>query len=184
MADGFSDAANLRRAVLSHAILKIASYVYGTRARGTFDHPLRQFGKPAANPLNEGHSTGFPKPGVCACLCTWLCTCLCPLKPTPAPAAHAICGGSCVRAGRDALGARAGADMTRSPLAANAPTLAELGYKDVDVAAWQGIMGPQGHQAKQPAPLKLAVWLRLLRAMQESPRAARQTRLRTQAVPG
>ena len=36
------------------------------------------------------------------------------------------------------------ADMKRSPLAPNVPTLDELGYKDVDVGAWQGIMGPKG----------------------------------------
>ena len=39
------------------------------------------------------------------------------------------------------------ADMKRSPLAPNVPTLAELGYKDVDVGAWQGIMGPKGMPA-------------------------------------
>jgi tripartite-type tricarboxylate transporter receptor subunit TctC len=39
------------------------------------------------------------------------------------------------------------ADMQRSPLAPNVPTLAELGYKDVDVGAWQGIMGPKGMPA-------------------------------------
>ena len=37
--------------------------------------------------------------------------------------------------------------ITRSPLAPNVPTLAELGYKDVDVGAWQGIMGPKGMPA-------------------------------------
>jgi tripartite-type tricarboxylate transporter receptor subunit TctC len=36
------------------------------------------------------------------------------------------------------------ADQKRSPLAPNVPTLIELGYKDVDVGAWQGIMGPKG----------------------------------------
>ena len=39
------------------------------------------------------------------------------------------------------------ADLKRSPLAPNVPTLAELGYKDVDVGAWQGIMGPKGMPA-------------------------------------
>ena len=39
------------------------------------------------------------------------------------------------------------ADMKRSPLAPNVPTLDELGYKDVDVGAWQGIMGPKGMPA-------------------------------------
>ena len=32
-------------------------------------------------------------------------------------------------------------------MAPNVPTLAELGYKDVDVGAWQGIMGPKGMPA-------------------------------------
>ena len=36
------------------------------------------------------------------------------------------------------------ADPLRSPLAPNVPTLAELGYKDVDVGAWQGLFGPKG----------------------------------------
>ncbi|MDB5892564.1 MAG: Twin-arginine translocation pathway signal [Rhodoferax sp.] len=36
------------------------------------------------------------------------------------------------------------ADPQRSPLAPNVPTLAELGFKDVDVGAWQGIFGPKG----------------------------------------
>ena len=36
------------------------------------------------------------------------------------------------------------ADMKRSPLAPNVPTLAEAGFKDVDVGAWQGFMGPKG----------------------------------------
>ncbi len=39
------------------------------------------------------------------------------------------------------------ADIQRSPLAPGVPTLAELGYKDVDVGAWQGIMGPKGMPA-------------------------------------
>ncbi len=39
------------------------------------------------------------------------------------------------------------ADMTRSPLAPNVPTLAELGYKDVDESAWQGITGSKGMPA-------------------------------------
>ena len=36
------------------------------------------------------------------------------------------------------------ADNERSPLAPNVPTLAELGVKDVQVGAWQGLMGPKG----------------------------------------
>ncbi len=36
------------------------------------------------------------------------------------------------------------ADAKRSPLAPTVPTLLESGYKDVDVGAWQGFMGPKG----------------------------------------
>jgi len=36
------------------------------------------------------------------------------------------------------------ADRARSPLAPNVPTLAELGYKDVEVVAWNGIFAPKG----------------------------------------
>lgn len=39
------------------------------------------------------------------------------------------------------------ADLQRSPLAPTVPTLAELGYKDVDVVAWQGLFGPKGMPA-------------------------------------
>ena len=36
------------------------------------------------------------------------------------------------------------ADGKRSPLAPDVPTLAELGFKDAEVGAWQGFMGPKG----------------------------------------
>ena len=36
------------------------------------------------------------------------------------------------------------ADARRSPLAPDVPTLAELGFKDAEVPAWQGFMGPRG----------------------------------------
>lgn len=36
------------------------------------------------------------------------------------------------------------ADARRSSLAPDVPTLAELGFKDAEVAAWQGFMGPRG----------------------------------------
>ena len=39
------------------------------------------------------------------------------------------------------------ADPKRSPLQPNVPTLAELGYADVNVGAWQGLMGPKGMPA-------------------------------------
>ncbi len=40
------------------------------------------------------------------------------------------------------------ADARRSPLAPNVPTLNEAGFKDVDVGAWQGFMGPKGLPAE------------------------------------
>ena len=45
------------------------------------------------------------------------------------------------------------ADPQRSPLEPNVPTLAELGYKDADVGAWQGLMGPKGMPADVVATL-------------------------------
>lgn len=36
------------------------------------------------------------------------------------------------------------ADAKRSPFAPNVPTLAELGYKDVEIGAWQALLGPKG----------------------------------------
>lgn len=36
------------------------------------------------------------------------------------------------------------ADLKRSPFAPNVPTLAELGYKDVEIGAWQALLGPKG----------------------------------------
>jgi tripartite-type tricarboxylate transporter receptor subunit TctC len=36
------------------------------------------------------------------------------------------------------------AQGARSPLAPEVPTLAELGYKDVEVVAWNGVFGPKG----------------------------------------
>ncbi|MFG5778892.1 Bug family tripartite tricarboxylate transporter substrate binding protein [Comamonas sp. J-3] len=40
------------------------------------------------------------------------------------------------------------ADAQRSPLAPNVPTLAELGVKNVEVTAWQGLFGPKGMSAE------------------------------------
>jgi tripartite-type tricarboxylate transporter receptor subunit TctC len=39
------------------------------------------------------------------------------------------------------------ADAKRSPLAPDVPTLAELGFRDAEVSAWQGFMGPKGMPA-------------------------------------
>ncbi len=36
------------------------------------------------------------------------------------------------------------ADASRSPLAPNVPTLAEAGFRDSEVGAWQGLVGPKG----------------------------------------
>jgi tripartite-type tricarboxylate transporter receptor subunit TctC len=36
------------------------------------------------------------------------------------------------------------ADAKRSPLAPDVPTLAELGFKDAELDAWQGVMAPKG----------------------------------------
>ncbi|MGN5476494.1 Bug family tripartite tricarboxylate transporter substrate binding protein [Cupriavidus basilensis] len=36
------------------------------------------------------------------------------------------------------------ADQKRSPFAPNVPTLAEQGYKDVEIGAWQALLGPKG----------------------------------------
>ncbi len=40
------------------------------------------------------------------------------------------------------------ADQKRSPFAPNVPTLAELGYKDVEIGAWQALLGPKGIPAE------------------------------------
>ncbi|MEJ7686468.1 MAG: tripartite tricarboxylate transporter substrate binding protein [Variovorax sp.] len=39
------------------------------------------------------------------------------------------------------------ADRVRSPLAPSVPTLAELGYRNVEVTAWHGLFGPKGMPA-------------------------------------
>jgi tripartite-type tricarboxylate transporter receptor subunit TctC len=35
-------------------------------------------------------------------------------------------------------------DIKRTPFLPNVPTFAELGYKEVDIAAWHGLLGPKG----------------------------------------
>jgi tripartite-type tricarboxylate transporter receptor subunit TctC len=45
------------------------------------------------------------------------------------------------------------ADRERSPLAPNVPTLSELGVRDVEVGAWQALMGPKGMPADVVATL-------------------------------
>jgi tripartite-type tricarboxylate transporter receptor subunit TctC len=45
------------------------------------------------------------------------------------------------------------ADAKRSPLAPNVPTLAEAGFKDAEVGAWQGFVGPKGLPADVVATL-------------------------------
>ncbi len=46
------------------------------------------------------------------------------------------------------LVALAVADAQRSPLAPDVPTLAELGYKDVELTAWYGLFGPRNMPAE------------------------------------
>ena len=45
------------------------------------------------------------------------------------------------------------ADAKRSPLAPNVPTLSEAGFKDAEVGAWQGFVGPKGLPADVVATL-------------------------------
>jgi len=45
------------------------------------------------------------------------------------------------------------ADRTRSPFAPNVPTLQELGYRDVEVGAWQAVLGPKGMPAEMVGTL-------------------------------
>ena len=45
------------------------------------------------------------------------------------------------------------AERKRSPLLPQVPTLIELGYKDVDVGAWMGLLGPKGLPADVVATL-------------------------------
>ena len=49
------------------------------------------------------------------------------------------------------------ADPQRSPLQPNVPTLAESGYKDVNVGAWQGLMGPKNMPADAVKTLNTAM---------------------------
>jgi tripartite-type tricarboxylate transporter receptor subunit TctC len=49
------------------------------------------------------------------------------------------------------------ADAQRSTLAPNVPTLAESGYGDVVVGAWQGLMGPKGMPADVTSKLNAAM---------------------------
>ena len=49
------------------------------------------------------------------------------------------------------------ADAKRSPLMPNVPTVMESGYKDVDVGAWQGLMGPKNMPADVVKTLNTAM---------------------------
>jgi tripartite-type tricarboxylate transporter receptor subunit TctC len=49
------------------------------------------------------------------------------------------------------------ADRQRSKLFPNVPTLVELGYKDVEVTAWLGLLGPKGMPADVVAKLNAAM---------------------------
>ncbi len=58
---------------------------------------------------------------------------------TLGPVAQHIASGKLVNVGV--------ADAKRSPLAPNVPTLAEAGFKEAEVGAWQGFVGPKGMPA-------------------------------------
>ncbi|GAA0500275.1 MULTISPECIES: tripartite tricarboxylate transporter substrate binding protein [Pigmentiphaga] len=49
------------------------------------------------------------------------------------------------------------ADPQRSPFAPDVPTFAELGYKNVEVGAWQALLGPRGLPAEVVQKLNAAV---------------------------
>ncbi|GGX23910.1 MFS transporter [Pigmentiphaga litoralis] len=49
------------------------------------------------------------------------------------------------------------ADKVRSPFAPDVPTFAELGYKDVEVSAWQAVFGPRGLPPEIVQKVNLAV---------------------------
>ena len=49
------------------------------------------------------------------------------------------------------------ADPQRSPFAPEVPTFAELGYKNVEVGAWQALLGPRGLPAEVVQKLNAAV---------------------------
>ncbi|MCP3018043.1 Bug family tripartite tricarboxylate transporter substrate binding protein [Cupriavidus basilensis] len=60
------------------------------------------------------------------------------------PMTYSTLGAVAQYIGTGAIVPLAVADMKRSPFAPNVPTLAELGYKDVEVGAWQALLAPKG----------------------------------------
>ncbi|MBF6988114.1 MULTISPECIES: Bug family tripartite tricarboxylate transporter substrate binding protein [Cupriavidus] len=63
------------------------------------------------------------------------------------PVTYVTYGAVAQYVGNGSLVPLAVADLKRSPFAPNVPTLAELGYKDVEIGAWQALLGPKNMPA-------------------------------------
>ncbi|BDB26541.1 hypothetical protein Tamer19_63440 [Cupriavidus sp. TA19] len=63
------------------------------------------------------------------------------------PVTYVTYGAVAQYVGNGSLVPLAVADQKRSPFAPNVPTLAELGYKDVEIGAWQALLGPKNMPA-------------------------------------
>ncbi|MFJ4293308.1 Bug family tripartite tricarboxylate transporter substrate binding protein [Cupriavidus sp. NPDC089707] len=63
------------------------------------------------------------------------------------PVTYVTYGAVAQYVGNGSLVPLAVADLKRSPFAPSVPTLAELGYKDVEIGAWQALLGPKNMPA-------------------------------------
>ncbi|MEM5431466.1 tripartite tricarboxylate transporter substrate binding protein [Cupriavidus oxalaticus] len=63
------------------------------------------------------------------------------------PVTYVTYGAVAQYVGNGSLVPLAVADLKRSPFAPGVPTLAELGYKDVEIGAWQALLGPKNMPA-------------------------------------